>query len=62
MANLKVLSVVVLMLAGLASGARATTAVPWKYHWRDISGNCMDDCNNDTYRCPCWRWTVPMPR
>jgi hypothetical protein len=51
------------MLLLLAGGPlRAELTVPWKYHWRDIFGQCLSDCDNKTYRCPCQIWTVPMPK
>lgn len=57
-----VIPIVVLALCGATAVARGTTAVPWEYQWRDITGHCLDECNNSIYRCPCRIWYVPMPR
>lgn len=54
------LIIVPLLLVASAPAMRGTTTDPFHYHWKDIGGNCMDDCNNNIYRCPCIH--VNMPR
>ena len=44
----------------IPTAMRGATTDPFHYHWKDIGGNCMDDCNNNVYRCPCIH--VNMPR
>ena len=33
---------------------------PFHYHWRDIAGNCVADCNNRIYKCPCFHFNMPL--
>jgi hypothetical protein len=57
---IRVLSLSLALGALTAAAARGATAHPFHYHWKDIGGNCVSDCNNDVYRCPCIH--VNMPR
>jgi hypothetical protein len=55
----RLMIIVPLLLVATAQAMRGTTAGPFHYHWRDIGGNCVDDCNYNIYKCPCIHVNLP---
>lgn len=47
------------LLVASATAVRGTTTDPFHYHWKEIGGNCWDDCNNNIYKCPCIHVNMP---
>jgi hypothetical protein len=56
----RLMLIVPLLLVAAVPTLSGVPADPFHYHWRDIAGNCMDDCNNRIYKCPCFHFNLPL--
>lgn len=56
---LRLMITVSVLLVATATAVRGVPSDPFHYHWRDIGGNCVEDCNNYIYKCPCIHVNIP---